>query len=174
MVIELPAEEHRLLARGIKVRFCLLVTSDAVYEGRRADELTPLAKELISASGHELIKSVVVPNNTNYIRKLINELLSSECDVVVTTGGTGISRKDLTVDVVKEFCIKELLGYGELFRYLTYLRHGAVAIASRATACVTEGHKLIFTTPGSKDAFELAMKELILPEIKHLIMELRR
>ena len=167
-------EEHRLLAKGIKVRFCLLVTSDAVYEGRRIDELTPLAKELINTSGHELIKSVKAPNNADYIRRLINELLSSECDVVITTGGTGISHRDLTVDVIKEFCIKELPGYGELFRYLTYLKHGSAAIASRATACTTKEGRLIFTTPGSKDAFELAMRKLILPEIKHLVMELRR
>ncbi len=170
----MPIDEHRELARGLKVRFCLLVTSDAIFEGRRVDELTPLAKELVSSEGHELVKSVKAPNKPELIRELLKELLSSgECDVVVTTGGTGIGRRDVTVDVVNELCNKYLPGYGELFRYLTYLRHGTAAIASRATACVV-GSKLVFTTPGSRDAFELAMKELILPEIKHLVMELRR
>jgi molybdenum cofactor biosynthesis protein B len=69
-------------------------------------------------------------------------------------------------------CSKDIPGFGELFRYLTYLRHGTAALATRATACAV-GDRLVFAVPGSPEAVETALTKLILPEVRHLIAELR-
>ncbi len=167
-----PVEEHRKAAESLVVRFCAVVTSDAVYEGRRRDEVTPLIASLVTEAGHILINAVIVPNKHEEIRKAVT-MATKECDVVIVTGGTGISRKDLSVDVVKELCVKDLPGFGELFRYLTFTRYGTAAMATRAFACAT-GSALVFVTPGSKDAVNMALNELILPEVKHLIYEIRK
>ncbi len=169
----MPIEDHKILSRDIKPRFCFIITSDSVYRGLRKDEITPLARELIANYGFSFMNSVVVPNDAREIMVVLNRFVNSDCDVIVISGGTGLSRKDLSVDVLRSFCDREIPGYGELFRYLTFIKHGSVAMASRAIACVVKD-KLVFTTPGSPDAFRLAMEKLILPEAKHLIFEIRR
>ncbi|RLG75692.1 MAG: molybdenum cofactor biosynthesis protein MoaB [Thermoprotei archaeon] len=168
----LPIWEHRAEASKIKVRFCLVVTSDSVVRGERRDEVTPLSRELILSKGHELVHATVVPNDESKIREIVSSLLD-KCDVVLVTGGTGLSSRDVSVDAIKPLCTKEIPGYGELFRYLTFRRYGAAALATRAMACLS-GKTLIFATPGSKDAVELALNELILPEISHLVYEVRK
>jgi molybdenum cofactor biosynthesis protein B len=92
--------------------------------------------------------------------------------VVLLTGGTGLGPRDLSVDVVRDMCTKDIPGFGELFRYLTYQVHGTAALATRAMACAV-GDRLVFVTPGSTDAVGLALEKLILPEVRHLIAELR-
>ncbi|MCD6428979.1 MAG: hypothetical protein J7L12_05140 [Desulfurococcales archaeon] len=168
----MPIEEHRAEASKIKVRFCLVVTSDSVVRGERKDEVTPLVRRLVSSRGHELVHATTVPNNESKIREAVSSLLS-RCDVVLVTGGTGLSSRDVSVDAIKPLCTKEVPGYGELFRYLTFRRYGTAALATRATACLSE-KTLIFITPGSTDAVELALNELILPEISHLVYEVRK
>jgi len=170
----LSYKHHKEEAEKIHVNICLLITSDSIVRGMKKDEITPLFKQLIGkVKGIELRSTKVVPNDPGLIAKTLSAFLSSAfCDSVIVTGGTGISKRDVSVDVVKELCSKELPGYGELLRYLTYIKHGTIAIASRALACVSHD-KLIFITPGSPDAFKLAVSELILPEIKHLIYMLR-
>jgi len=172
--IRLSYKHHKEEAEKIHVNICLLITSDSIVRGMKKDEITPLFKQLIGkVKGIELRSTKVVPNDPGLIAKTLSAFLSSAfCDSVIVTGGTGISKRDVSVDVVKELCSKELPGYGELLRYLTYIKHGTIAIASRALACVSHD-KLIFITPGSPDAFKLAVSELILPEIKHLIYMLR-
>lgn len=167
-----PVEEHRKASESLVVRFCTVVTSDAVYEGRRRDEVTPLVASLVTEAGHILVNAAIVPNKHEEIKKAIN-IATEECDVVIVTGGTGISRRDISVDVVKKLCNKDLPGFGELFRYLTFTRHGTAAIATRAFACVTDS-TLVFVTPGSKDAVSMALNELILPEVKHLVYEVKK
>ncbi|HDN75519.1 MAG TPA: molybdenum cofactor biosynthesis protein MoaB [Acidilobales archaeon] len=169
----MPVEEHRFKARELEVNFCIIITSDSIFKGVKKDKISPKARELIRNS-FKLKNVLVIPNDPNELRGKLKEFLSKGvCDAIIVTGGTGISKRDISVDVIKEFCDKELPGYGELFRYLTFMEHGTAAIASRAMAC-TSGNSIIFTTPGSPDAFTLAVKKLILPEIKHLIYELRR
>ncbi len=166
-----PVSEHRKSAESLIVRFCIVVTSDAVYEGRRRDEVTPAIATAVADTGNILVNAVVVPNDPTRIEAVVKESMSV-CDAVIVTGGTGVGPKDVTVDTVRKLCVKDIPGFGELFRYLTYLKHGAVAIASRAFACVA-GNSVVFVTPGSRDAVELALTKLVLPEVKHLIYELR-
>lgn len=170
----MPVSDHRELwsSKELMIKFCLVVTSDAVYSGLKEDLITPLVRSLITNSGHELVVSEVVPNDEEVISNAIRKGLDV-CDVVLISGGTGISRKDLSADTAMKYCSKLIPGYGELFRYLTYLQYGPAAILSRNYACVA-GNSIIFLTPGSPQAVELALTKLILPEIKHIIGELRK
>ncbi len=170
----MPVNDHRELwgSKELRIKFCLVVTSDSVYSGLKEDLITPLVKSLITRSGHELMVSEVVPNDEEAISNAIRKSLEV-CDVVLVSGGTGISRKDLSADVAIRHCNKLIPGYGELFRYLTYLQYGSAAILSRNYACIA-GDSIIFLTPGSPQAVELALTKLILPEIKHMIGELRK
>ncbi|MCX8186836.1 MAG: molybdenum cofactor biosynthesis protein B [Sulfolobales archaeon] len=168
----MPVEEHRSLWRGVRVKFCLIVTSDSIFEGLKNDEITPMVKKLVEGAGHELLISKVVPNDSEALSREVEGCLR-HCDSILITGGTGISRKDVSADSVLTFCSKHIPGYGELFRYLTYLKFGSAAILSRSYACVA-GNSVIFLTPGSPQAVELALTKLILPEIRHLMGELRK
>ncbi len=96
-----------------------------------------------------------------------------DVDLVLINGGTGVTRRDRTYEAVSRLLEKTLPGFGELFRMLSYRAIGAAAMASRATAGTLNG-KLVFCTPGSPAAVQLAMETLILPEAGHLVGELRR
>ncbi len=167
----MPVEEHREAAKNVFVDFCLLVTSDAILRGERKDLVTSLVKELVNNVGR-LKQSAVVPNNIGVIKEKVKQF-SRECDVVLVTGGTGVGDRDVSVEAVKELCMKELPGFGELFRHLTYMKHGTAAMVTRAYACRVN-YAVVFITPGSPDAVRLGLEKLILPEVKHLVYELRR
>jgi molybdenum cofactor biosynthesis protein B len=104
---------------------------------------------------------------------LRNALAASGLDAVVLNGGTGLARRDGTVEVASRFFARELPGFGELFRYLSFQEIGAAAILSRAAAGIARG-RAIFCLPGSTKAVTLAMEKLILPEIGHIAGELRK
>lgn len=164
-------ERHRSEAEGIEVRFCVIVTSDKVLLGVYEDRIIPLVTEILAKHGFNLSSYSIVPNDIERISSTISSSLAS-CDVVLVSGGTGLGPKDVSVDVVRGMCVKEVPGFGELFRYLTYQAHGTAALATRAMACAV-GDKLVFVTPGSPNAVSLALEKLILPEVRHLIAELR-
>jgi len=96
-----------------------------------------------------------------------------DLDAIVINGGTGISARDGTTEVVKSLIDKELDGFGEIFRMLSFQQIGSAAIMSRAIAGVRKG-KLIIALPGSPDACKLAMDQLIIPEIGHIVSLLRK
>lgn len=168
----MPIEEHRREASQIEVKLCLLITSDSISKGIKKDEITPIVEKLTINRGLLLARRVVVPNVEPEIKDKLSDLLNT-CNVIIVTGGTGISPRDITVESLKNHCTKELPGFGELFRYLTFSRHGSAAIASRSFACVMN-RTLTFVVPGSPDAVELALRELILPEARHLVHELSK
>ncbi len=154
------------------VDFCLVVTSTRVYRGEKPDMLTPLVKNLVESAGHRLVSSAVVPNDPAMINDAVGVAVE-RCDVVLVTGGTGPSPRDVSVDVVASMADREFPGFGEIFRLLTYQRHGPVAWLSRASAYVVNW-KLVVVVPGSEDAVKLALKELLLPEVGHVVGELHR
>lgn len=168
----MPVREHREEATSMEVSLGLIITSDSILKGLKKDEITPLVDRVCSEYGITLKNRVLVSNNEEEIKKALTNLLSS-CNVVIVTGGTGLSPRDVTVEALKKHCSKDVPGFGELFRYLTFLRHGSAAIASRSFACVS-GDALVFALPGSPDAVELALRELIMPEVRHLLYELRK
>lgn len=123
-------------------------------------------------NGFEVVQYVIVKDDPDAIRAEI-ERCANIADVILTNGGTGISKRDSTFEVVSEMLEKTLTGFGELFRMLSYTEIGAASMLSRATAGVY-ADTLIFCTPGSTNAVRLAMEKLILPELRHLVWEILR
>jgi molybdenum cofactor biosynthesis protein B len=116
----------------------------------------------------------VVPDDVSAIRRAVRHLLGlSGVDVVVLTGGTGFSPRDVTLDAVLPLFDQTIDGFGELFRALSYHQVGAAAMLSRAAGGLV-GDKAVFLLPGSPKAVSLAMEKLILPEAGHLLSQARR
>jgi len=117
----------------------------------------------------------LLPNNEARVRGQVRALVArSDIDVVLLTGGTGLGSKDRTVEAVRSVIEKELPGFGELFRMVSFQEQvGTAAILSRAVAGAAGG-KLIVSMPGSKAAVELALTRILLPELRHAMRELRR
>lgn len=164
-------EKHRHESLGLTVSLCVIVTSDKVIRGIYEDEVVPTAARVASKHGCKLENYSIVPNDREAIAAAIAENLG-KCDAIVVSGGTGLGARDISVDVVREICSKDMPGFGELFRYITFQLYGPAALATRAMACVVRD-RLVFVTPGSPNAVELALDRLILPEVRHLITELR-
>jgi molybdenum cofactor biosynthesis protein B len=130
--------------------------------------------ELLTASGHEVAGRSIVKDDPGAIRDvLLAQLDGSTAHVVITTGGTGITSRDSTYEVVSNLLEKRLEGFGELFRMLSYQDIGPAAMMSRACAGTAHG-KIIVSLPGSEHAVRLAMTKLVLPELGHLVRELSR
>ncbi|MFV5937070.1 molybdenum cofactor biosynthesis protein B [Mammaliicoccus sciuri] len=116
----------------------------------------------------------IVNDDVTEIQTQVNEWLSNDVDVIITTGGTGISQRDVTIEAIKPLLNKEIEGFGEIFRFLSYTEDvGTRAILSRAIAG-TVGHQVIISIPGSTGAVKLAMEKLITKELNHLVHELNK
>jgi len=152
--------------------FALVVTSDTRTE--REDETGRVAVGLIEGDGHKVVSHTIVPNNEEKIRVEVERmLLDDSVAVIVTSGGTGIGSKDKTVAAVAPLFGKEMIGFGELFRRISYDEVGGAAIMSRATAGVANG-KLVFCLPGSRNAVKVALSKIILPNVGHMQWEISR
>ena len=150
----------------------VLVTSDSRTE--ETDESGKLIKQRLLDKGHKVVYYTILKNDAAVLKNKIIELIKQEeVQVIITSGGTGLSHKDVTVDTVQSMLEKQLDGFGELFRQLTYQELGTASIMSRATAGIING-KVIICFPGSLGAVTLAMDKIILPEIGHLVREATR
>jgi len=130
--------------------------------------------QLLEASGHDVAGRSIVKDDPDAIRSTLQKQLdASTAQVIITTGGTGITSRDSTYEVVSNLLDKRLEGFGELFRVLSYQEIGPAAMMSRACAGTAQG-KIIVSLPGSENAVRLAMTKLILPELGHLVRELSR
>ena len=156
-----------------KLTRCFVVT----VSDTRTDETDRGGKaivDLLRQQGHEVSGKTIVPDDTDKVRNEIESHIGlAEIDVVISTGGTGISRRDGTYEVVSSLLDKQIDGFGELFRALSYEEIGPAAMLSRACAGIANG-TIIISVPGSEHAGRLAMTKLILPEIGHLVREARR
>jgi molybdenum cofactor biosynthesis protein B len=130
--------------------------------------------ELLEGNGHRVSGRRIVRDDPAAIREmLLAELGNPATQIIITTGGTGITSRDSTYEVVSGLLDKRLEGFGELFRVASYQEIGPAAMLSRACAGTADG-KLILSLPGSEHAVRLAMTKLILPELGHLVRELSR
>lgn len=160
------------LGSGISARVALLTVSDTrVAEDDRSGAL---ARRMVEAAGHGVADYRIVPDEPDRIRRVVREWLdASECDAIVVNGGSGISNRDRTIEALEELVERKLDGFGELFRMLSFEQVGSRALLSRALGGVARS-KPLFAIPGSPKAVELALERLILPELGHLLAELRK
>ncbi len=132
------------------------------------DESGKMIKQYLLEKGHIVKKHIVVSDDTGQIREGLREFIMEGISTVVLNGGTGISKKDLTVKAVSDLFDRELTGFKTLFSSLSYESIGSAAMASQATAGIID-NTLVFCLPGSPNAVRLGMEKLILPELPHLV-----
>jgi len=166
----MSVHEHK--EKGHKSVRCFVITVSDTRDDA-TDTSGQTIKSLLSAEGHSTNGYRIVKDEPAQIDALLNEALGSEnVDAVIVNGGTGIAPRDGTFEVVNRFLEKKLDGFGEIFRYLSYLDIGSAAIMSRAAAGTARG-KVLISLPGSKGAVSLAMEKLILPELRHMVSQLQ-
>ena len=161
-----PPEEHR--KHGPRsVRCAVLTVSDS--RTLETDGGGDLLVELLQGAGHAVVLRALHPDEPAVVRAAVEQAIASGgVDAVLTTGGTGLGARDSTYEAVEGLLDKQLPGFGELFRSLSYAEIGAAAMLSRATAGVCRGC-IVTVLPGSPDAIRLAMTKLILPELGHMV-----
>jgi len=164
-------EKHRD-ASPERVRVAVLTISDT--RTPETDTGGNAIVELMREAGHEVSRREIVEDDAPRIEVVLQEFLAdASVDAVFTTGGTGISARDTTYEVVSRLIDKKLDGFGELFRMLSYEEIGAAAVLSRAVAGASAS-KFVASLPGSTNAVRLAMEKLLVPEIPHVVFELRK
>jgi molybdenum cofactor biosynthesis protein B len=166
----MSVEEHK--AKGKRSINCFVVTvSDTRDES--TDQSGQLIKSLLVGEQHQLAGYRIVKDEPAQIEALLREALTDEpVEAIIVNGGTGISPRDGTYEVIAGLLDKRLDGFGEIFRYLSYQDIGSAALMSRAVAGSAQG-KVLISLPGSKGAVSLAMEKLILPELRHMVSQLQ-
>lgn len=164
--------EHGAGRAAQPLAFGVLTISDTRTE---ADNLSGRALgELVVGAGHRIHARAIVPDEPPRIREVIAAWAEDQaCDAVVASGGTGLSPRDQTLEAVGPLFDPAIPGFGELFRALSYQEIGSAAMLSRAAAGIVRGTP-VFLLPGSPKAVALAMERLVLPEVGHVVAELRR
>jgi molybdenum cofactor biosynthesis protein B len=166
-------EEHRRESEKIPGARCAILTiSDS--RTKETDDSGRTARELLEGAGHSIALYKILPNDPAAIAETLRELLRSSVDVVLTIGGTGISRRDGTIDAVAPMIARPLPGFGELFRHYSLPDIGTAAILSRAQMGVTAEGRILVCIPGSISAVRLALERILLKELMHLVWELRK
>ncbi|WP_404453580.1 molybdenum cofactor biosynthesis protein MoaB [Virgibacillus necropolis] len=153
---------------------CMVITISDTRE-ISTDKSGQLIIKLLELEGHHIEIKEIVPDEKTAIKHIIDAgKENSDIDVILTNGGTGIAYRDVTIETVKALLDKEIPGFGELFRSLSYSEDiGSAAILSRAIAGVAN-HTAVFSMPGSSGAVRLAMEKLILPELSHVVHEIQK
>ena len=165
-------EEHQRAAERIVGRCAILTLSDTRDES--SDKSGARIREMLFADAHAVTHYEVLRDDPDLLNAKLTALLTrDDIDAILANGGTGISRRDATVPVIEAVIESPLPGFGELFRMLSWEQIGSGAMLSRAIGGIAQG-KVIFAMPGSTKAVELAMTKLILPEIRHILRELRK
>jgi molybdopterin adenylyltransferase len=166
----MSVHEHK--EKGKKSIRCFVITVSDTRDKTTDTSGRTIEKFLID-EGHQTSGYCIVRDEPVDIEgALIEALGNDDVDAVIVNGGTGIAPRDGTYEVVSGFLEKKLDGFGEIFRYLSYLEIGSAAVMSRAAAGTARG-KLLISLPGSKGAVTLAMEKLILPEIRHMVSQLQ-
>ena len=164
-------QEHKSHA-PTSVSCFVLTVSDTRTEAN--DTGGQAIRELLQSGGHTVTGHAIVRDDPDAVTSTVTgRLADARTQVIVTTGGTGITSRDGTFEAIDRLFDKRLTGFGELFRMLSYEQIGPAAMMSRAIAGTAQG-KAIFVLPGSPDAVRLAMTKLILPELGHVVQQLSR
>lgn len=148
---------------------CAVITVSDTRDRARDDSGGKIKDKLLEED-HKVVGYKIVRDE---IEEIIDAVSCIDADVFILNGGTGISERDVTPEALDRIIDDELLGFGELFRYLSYEEIGSAAMLSRAKAGYAD-ESIYFALPGSTDAVELALDELILPELGHLLYEVSK
>ena len=163
--------EHK---KGITAALRVMVITISDTRDVCTDKSGQLMIELLQHDQFEVAEYIIVKDEKKEIESaLLQGCWNQQVDVILTNGGTGLSGRDVTFEVMEKLFEKQIPGYGELFRMLSYEGIGSAAMLSRATAGIAKG-TVIFSTPGSTGAVKLALEKLILPELWHIVREIRK
>jgi len=163
----MPDHDSHRIHKVASVRVAILTISDT--RTVQNDESGATIRHLLTAAGHIVSDHSIVPDEPDQVRNgVLDRCQRGDVDAILLTGGTGLARRDTTIEALSPIFEKRIDGFGELFRGLSYAEIGAAAMLSRAVAG-TRGRVGIFALPGSTQAVRLAMEKLILPELPHLI-----
>ena len=167
----MSVHEHRSQALSSVACFVLTMSDTRTMETETSGRAIA---ELLIQAGHTVVDRQVVKDDPAEVRRVVSEHIDTgTIQAVITTGGTGISRRDSTYEALTELFEKRLDGFGELFRTLSFEQIGAAAMLSRATAGVIRGCA-VFMLPGSEAGVRLAMTRLVIPELGHVVRELTK
>jgi len=161
-----------------KLGFAVVICSTSRFYDSEAgkhfsDESGDLIVKMLKAYGHSVVSRELIPDDKTFIEASVKRALrSKKVDAVITCGGTGITPSDVTIETVESILEKQLPGFGEIFRALSYSEIGSGAIMTRAIAGVAQG-KAVFCVPGSPQAVKSSLEKLILPEAGHIILHAR-
>lgn len=164
----MSVEEHHR-HRHKSLRAGVLTASDS--RTPETDDSGRIIRDLLAAAGHRIEYYEVLPDDPALIRQALLQHLQ-DLDAIVVNGGTGIAARDSTIEAIRVLLDKELDGFGELFRYLSYQQIGSAAFLSRALAGIAAG-KIVVSLPGSPDACRLAMEKLLIPQLPHIAQLLK-
>jgi len=164
-------QEHKTSAPRAVGCFVLTISDSKTPE---TDTSGQLIRERLAAAGHTVVGHAIVRDEPALVTAVVRKGCADPAvEAFVLTGGTGVTSRDSTFEAVEALLDKRLVGFGELFRMLSYAEIGAAAMMSRAQGGVVQGRAL-FSLPGSPNACRLALEKLILPELGHVLREVRR
>jgi molybdenum cofactor biosynthesis protein B len=167
-----PAREHERRARaGVPALHAAVITASDTRT-RTTDASGDLLASGLTEAGVSVVDRRLVKDELSALTAAITGAIAAGADVVLVTGGTGVAPRDVTPEALVALGARELPGFGELFRALSFAEIGTPAMLSRATAA-TLGRAIVFALPGSPDACRLALTRLVLPELHHLLHQLR-
>ena len=165
------SKEHKQSA-PMELNFSVITLSDSLSEGERDDESGDYIVDEMMSSGHNLVDRVQIPDDKmSIIKETSRIIVDYDVDLIITTGGTGVSSQDVTVETMRKLFEKKIEGFGELFRRFSYDEIGTATVLTRASAGVIEG-TVIFNLPGSLNAVKTGM-DIIKPEASHIVKHLR-
>ncbi len=165
------AEQHRQESPGSACCAVITVSDTRILSN---DTSGQAVFDLLQEAGHEVAERAIIPDEPASIESLVLRFAqASEVEAILLTGGTGLAARDQTPDTIAKLLTKDLPGYGELLRMLSYQEIGPAAMLSRAIGGLVE-QTVVLTMPGSTAAVRLAMEKVILPELGHLVSLARR
>ena len=166
-----PPEQHRATAPTSVGCFVLTVSDTRTPDN---DTGGAVIRALLWGAGHTVVGSRIVRDEPTDVARVVREACGdARVQVVILTGGTGITSRDSTFEAVEALLDKRLPGFGELFRVLSYQDVGAAAMLSRAQMGI-HARRIVVSLPGSPSACRLALEKLLLPELGHLVREVSR
>lgn len=167
----MSSAEHKAQSPA-RVRVFVLTVSDT--RTAETDASGKAIAEMLTAAGHHVTGTAIEKDEPARVAELVRQQAAiADVDVIITTGGTGLSSRDSTFEAIDALLDKKLPGFGELFRMLSYYELGPAAMMSRASAG-TIGKVVVLSLPGSENAVRLAMTKLVIPELGHLVQQTRK